>query len=144
METAIKRSAQWWAKLFEHIRGDVAYFSNGEPKREDRAWAAGFFDGEGWVGLKAAGKDRPKRYAGVSITQLDREVLDRFHKIVEVGTVLGPYDAVGRKNPLHTWNVNGLDGLMKVFIVLKPWLGSIKHKQFIDAITDYLEQREED
>ena len=96
-----------------------------------------------WLILHA-GKGREKRYPGVSITQLDREVLDRFGKIVDCGTVLGPYTAVGRVNPLHTWNINGFDGVIKVFTVLKPWLGSIKHQQFVDTVTIYLQQREGD
>jgi hypothetical protein len=51
--------------------------------REELAWAAGFFDGEGWTGL------RGPTTVGMSVTQMELQPLVRFHNAVGVGTIYG-------------------------------------------------------
>lgn len=53
--------------------------------REELAWSAGFFDGEGWVGISGRGKQLCLR-----VVQVDRMVLDRFAAAVGIGRVTGP------------------------------------------------------
>ena len=50
-------------------------------------WCAGFFQGEGWVGVSA-----PTHSLAIKITQYrDRTPLDRFASYMGTGSVLGPY-----------------------------------------------------
>ena len=62
-----------------------------EFDREELAWAAGFFDGEGCFCFSEAGQ-----YVCVSITQTEREPLDRFERAVGLGKVNGPYGSIPR------------------------------------------------
>ena len=57
------------------------------PDREELAWAAGFFDGEGCFSYT-----EKARYGVATITQADIRPLDRFKTAVRVGNVYGPYD----------------------------------------------------
>jgi hypothetical protein len=98
------------------------------------AWAAGFFDGEGCVGCSW----RPeKRYRNLrlSITQVDREVLDRFAEAVGVGRVLGPRIRKDpNQQPLYTYRLDRVEEIRAVREKLWPWLGTVKRLQFDGAI----------
>jgi len=59
------------------------------------AWAAGLFEGEGYLSL--SGGVRP--YAGLNMT--DEDVVRRFHEVIGVGSVTGPHH--GAKKPRWTW-----------------------------------------
>lgn len=90
------------------------------------AWAAGFFDGEGSFHAHASHKTNPK--LAISISQKDREVLDRFHAAVSgIGGVNGPYeyDTRGRTFNYRAYNRDA----EAVFELLRPFLGSIKVAQ---------------
>lgn len=52
--------------------------------RDEYAWAAGFFEGEGSV-LMSGG------VLAVRLGNTDEEVLRHFHDVIAVGTVYGPY-----------------------------------------------------
>lgn len=64
-------------------------------RRESLSWAAGFFDGEGYVGNQTTGGKNKVR---LEITQVSREPLDRFAAVMGVGRVYGPYR---KKTPLN-------------------------------------------
>jgi hypothetical protein len=68
----------------------------------DLAWAAGLFEGEGYVEHRPNGCGRTTRGLGLAMTDLD--VVERFQKVVGVGAVRGPY--TNRRNkPLYVWKV---------------------------------------
>jgi hypothetical protein len=110
------------------------------PDREELAWAAGFFDGEGCFSFSVAG-----RYVCVSLSQTDREPLDRFKAAVGIGRVLGPYDF--RKNdrwvrkPQYVYRVNGYERVQAIAALLWSWLGSVKRQQAIHALNGEYELR---
>jgi hypothetical protein len=99
-------------------------------KREELAWAAGFFDGEGsfsWAG----------RYAHISIAQTDRELLDRFRDALDVGHVHGPSlarDPLRPSRTRFTFNAYGSDAFRRVTKSLWPHLGTLKRAQAIAAM----------
>lgn len=62
-------------------------------RREELAWAAGFFDGEGCVTSSEAGSRRPMMF----ITQYDPRLLRRFRQAVGFGKVYGPYRSGSRR-----------------------------------------------
>jgi hypothetical protein len=59
----------------------------------ERAWAAGFFDGEGSTYVQRCSTIR------IAIGHVDRRPLDRFRAAVRAGNVTGPYDYNKKKNP---------------------------------------------
>jgi hypothetical protein len=113
----------------------------GEPGPElERAWAAGFFDGEGYVGytFRSNGTKRYRRI-DVQVTQIDPEVLERFRKAVGTGRVYGPYHSARRINPMWKYGIGSVEGVMHVLEVLRPYLCSIKTKQAEEAIRSFQE-----
>lgn len=61
-----------------------------DTKELDWAWAAGFFDGEGSISLKRTwtkATNRKTYTPYLHLAQVDRAVLDHFHRIVGCGTI---------------------------------------------------------
>jgi hypothetical protein len=97
--------------------------------REELAWAAGFFDGEGCFSYTNAG-----RFPMIRIGQTEREPLDRFHTVVgELGKVYGPYNLQrpGRlsKKPQWAFQVTGHERVQAIAALLWFKLGSTKRAQ---------------
>lgn len=94
---------------------------------EDRAWAAGFFDGEGCFWRKKPG------ILGVSITQVHPEVLQKFADIMGIGSVNGPYQGNRSRDlgwkPQYYYRVSG-SRAHHVARVIWPYLGSEKRRQY--------------
>ena len=107
--------------------------------RERRAWAAGFFDGEGYVGNKAGGDKQHCLYLTAAVTQKTRPLLDRFQDTVGFGKVYGPHRS-GAHTPMFAWTCYGLRPTLELLRVLGPWLGPVKYEQFVAAIAYYLRQ----
>jgi len=117
------------------------------------AWAAGFFDGEGYTGLskisrkilKPSGKryDRKsyKFYPTVNIAQVHREPLDRFNIAVGYGKVYGPYGPYKTgKQPYYTYQASGYENVKTIIDLLFPYLCDVKRDQATDVLHKYLEQ----
>jgi hypothetical protein len=102
------------------------------------AWAAGFFDGEGYIGcsLRDNGTKRYRR-ADIQITQKYPEVLYRFAKAVGVGNVGGPY--ISGTRTMYKYSIGNIDGINHVFNLLKPYLSIRKREQAEDAIARFEE-----
>jgi hypothetical protein len=92
----------------------------------DFAWAAGFFDGEGWA-------NRKKRGVHSQINQAGRdgmpEVLTKFQQIVGVGRLKGPIILEGRQ-PLYYWEATSRPDLTQVVERIGPWLCPVKRAEF--------------
>lgn len=114
-------------------------------RETDRAWAAGFFDGEGCFHASRRYRKGNNYYAniGALINQTDPEVLERFKDIVGVGSVRGPIDRGRSPNHKPTWRyqIQSFNGVARVFNVLLPYLGSVKVEQGRQALELYLEAR---
>lgn len=116
------------------------------PNREQLAWAAGFFDGEGCV-LKTY--ENPPRKDGrqaaaiqVSIGQsgiYGHELLRRFAIAVGLpGNLYGPRPpAKNQKLVRYQWEVNGFEKVQAVAAMLWPWLGRVKRAQFGKILAAY-------
>ena len=98
--------------------------------RIGRAWAAGFFDGEGWAA--AQGRACRAQINQASDTGVP-EVLLRFLGAVGVGRIGGPALAEGRE-PLYHWVASSRDDVLAVFEALAPWIAAVKRKAFEDAL----------
>jgi hypothetical protein len=98
--------------------------------RHALAWAAGFFDGEGWA-------NRSRRGVQSRINQSDNdavpEVLLRFRRVVGRGRIHGPVRQVGRKD-LYYWDVSSRCDVDAVARGIWPWLGDVKRGEFIATL----------
>jgi hypothetical protein len=94
--------------------------------RHELAWAAGFFDGEGWA-------NRSRRGVQSRINQSDNagvpEVLLRFRQIVGCGRIQGPVREDGRID-LYYWLVSSRGDVEEVASLIWPWLGDVKRAEF--------------
>lgn len=96
--------------------------------REDRAWGAGFLDGEGC--FFNAGPT-----AGFSIAQVDKSLLEKFQRSVHTGKINGPYSPrAGKYNKREQWwfQAYGSDAVV-VAQQLWPWLGPTKQAAALRA-----------
>ena len=92
----------------------------------DSAWAAGFFDGEGWANRSGRGV-----HSRINQASLDGipEVLVKFQRIVGVGRLMGPVIVEG-KQPLYFWEATSRPDLTRVIERIGPWLCPVKRAQF--------------
>jgi hypothetical protein len=96
----------------------------------DLAWAAGFFDGEGWANRAGRGVQARINQAGADGVP---EVLTRFRRIVGVGRIKGPVRAEG-KLPLYYWEATSRPDLDTVADLIGPWLCPVKRGEFERAL----------
>lgn len=103
----------------------------------EKAWAAGFYDGEGsskkkyyhYVNKKGLPR-KPNQNVMMSVSQAHLETLERFKKAVgDRGTINGPYQYKGNKRPYWIWSASN-KAARDVYEILKPFLSSIKKQQF--------------
>ena len=95
--------------------------------REDLAWAAGFFDGEGCF---YARKQHGKYYATMETDQVDPEVLAKCQRITGLGKVKGPYKQGNVKHQDQwRWQTLGFAHTQALVAMLWTWLGTKKRNQ---------------
>lgn len=89
---------------------------------KDVAWAAGLFEGEGCFSTT---KHSSGVYPRASLKTTDLDVLERFHKIVGVGTIVRDNRRVGSlgNKTLYTWRVQNIEGFKVAANMLRPYLG---------------------
>src|SRR6266496_2518691 len=96
------------------------------PNKAEIAWAAGFFEGEGYFSgiIHNLARGRRRRYAYVGINNTDLKTLVRFQTIVGVGEIRSrKADTVRFKaKPQWRWLVCNRAGVEHVYNLFKPWL----------------------
>lgn len=114
-----------------------------ERNREDLAWVAGFWDGEGCVGITNTASI--KSHPVFAVSQAGDEaaaILQRILDIVQVrGSVGGPYTAKDRPTwtPQHQLRIWGFEGVQAILAMCWPWLTETKKAQAIRAIRAFHE-----
>lgn len=108
--------------------------------REALAWAGGLFEGEGCFCVNRQ-PSKSKPMAHVELCSTDEETVRRFHKVVGVGNVLGPYTYRLRPNnkPYWKWKVNKFEYAQHIGAILWPWLGERRReaaKSMLEAINN--------
>jgi hypothetical protein len=99
----------------------------------DLAWAAGLFEGEGYVEHRPNGCGRTTRGLGLAMTDLD--VVERFQKVVGVGAVRGPY--TNRRNkPLYVWKVGRWGDVEPLARQLLPLMGARRREAILALLND--------
>lgn len=103
--------------------------------REDLAWAAGLFEGEGFVGPHDYRKHRPAWMMAVVMT--DEDVVRRFHRIVGVGTVCGPAKPRAEGHlPTWRWQVASRKYIYALCVALWPFMGRRRQERMTQAIQE--------
>jgi hypothetical protein len=97
--------------------------------REELAWAAGFFDGEG----HASG--RKPRGLRLSVSQRDWQVLERFDKAVLGLGRRGK--TVGGGHPMFVWRTTNFADGQAVIAMLWRFLSPIKRLQCKTALIEF-------
>jgi len=105
--------------------------------REELAWAAGFFDGEGTVGgYWREGENRIAFH--LAVYQTERTTLDRFRAaVLGLGKVHGPHFRKDRKashKPSYQYNIGGHRKVQAVIAMLWPFLSQPKKDQIKKAL----------
>ena len=97
-----------------------------EPtRREELAWAAGLYDGEGsTVQLRKGGNISVR----MALTQKHTEVLYKLQRILGVGRVYAVDDE--RVGYISRWQTTNHEDTVKAAELIWPWLGSVKRAQF--------------
>jgi hypothetical protein len=92
--------------------------------KQNLAWAAGFFDGEGSTTVSAPNIRHKGRYVRLQIPQKDKECLERFQRVIGDGTIY-KREAANR----YDYVLFGKGKAKKALDILWPWLGTLKRKQ---------------
>lgn len=102
--------------------------------KEELAWAAGFFDGEGHVGLTS--DKRHRFYLFISIAQTDTYVLERFRSAVgEIGRICKRRTMKSVKhNQRWDYVVTIFESCQAIIAMMWPWLSPVKRKQASNAL----------
>lgn len=68
-------------------------------------WAAGLFEGEGCIttGVDNRANGKTRHHLRLQLGSTDEDVVRRFHKIVGLGSVGGPYADVRKPQYKPTW-----------------------------------------
>jgi len=111
------------------------------PVREQLAWAAGFFDGEGYCGFsmrRNGSGPRTWRRIDLQINQVEPTTLERFRRAVGMGRINGPYNYV-KGNKANHWQFNacGFHQVQAVVGRLWPFLSEPKRDQARNALLAY-------
>jgi intein/homing endonuclease len=105
--------------------------------REDIAWFAGLFEGEGTIVLPSANNS-----TSMAIFMTDRDVLERIHEITGTGSVRGPYyDKRGsNRKPIYKWATNKHADVVRLLLAIYPLMGERRRSRIADAtnrLTDF-------
>jgi hypothetical protein len=91
------------------------------PTEREVAWAAGLFEGEGTMTLN--GVSRSPR---VKLSMVDRDIVQRFHRIVGVGQTCEWND--GKNQPQLCWYSGAKNSVRIVIEMFLPYFG-VRRKQ---------------
>lgn len=116
--------------------------------KEEWAFIAGFFEGEGSVGLRNRNDRKSgKKALHLQIWQSDLDVLLRVREMIGAGWICGPYlkkthKAIKQIKPQWCYSVSGYIEIERFFVSTMKWLSARRKKQFQDALDGYLQHRE--
>lgn len=105
------------------------------PSREDVAWAAGLFEGEGNI----SGYAKARRGFRLALWMTDADVVKRFSDIVQVGSFGGPYNYPSAPNskPLYRWRTGSFEHGQYVLAMLWPYLGIRRKQRAREVLCNY-------
>lgn len=116
--------------------------------REDMAWAAGLFEGEGsivWTSVPPRNNTKKRHYrCQLSLHSTDEDVVRRFHKVIGIGVVNGPYNYSTKKTkrkPSWYWAVGSHERVQAAIAMMWPWLCSRRRERAKEVLALELLER---
>lgn len=109
------------------------------PDREELAWAAGFFDGEGCINVSVSNRTKVADYKALRITvsQVNRQPLDRLKKTLNMGKVRGPSkQKKGNSKPIYCFTITNFAQCQAAIAMLWPWLSEPKRAQATEKLKE--------
>lgn len=97
------------------------------------AWAAGFFDGEGYVGVVRDKRPGRTLKLNLYLEQVDRRPLDRFVAAVGCGRVIRRAARRAPNRQITHRIVLGHEKTTSTFMLLWPYLSEPKREQYLRA-----------
>lgn len=89
------------------------------------AWAAGLFEGEGSWGVYAHHeRGNPRAACRAQLGMTDRDVVERFHRIVGFGNVTTRQPNRSNRQRLYIWASGEAAAVRSLVELFRPWLGS--------------------
>jgi hypothetical protein len=108
--------------------------------REDIAWAAGLFEGEGSFMVAYA-----PSYPRAVVIMTDEDVIRRFGAVVGLGNIRGPYTRKGQPankwKPFWTWSVSGFEKTQAIYAMFWPWLGARRRQRGKELLSAHVPRR---
>ncbi len=93
-------------------------------------WAAGYFEGEGCIGIKTVGQ---YKYVRLALLSTDYDVLLHFREVVGIGTIKGPLTRERRK-AFWVWNASRSDEVATLLRAMLPYLGARRSARVLEAL----------
>lgn len=102
-------------------------------KREDVAWAAGIFEGEGcFVLTKYPNRLSPH----VAMQMTDEDVVRRFAAVVGVGTISVRKPRREGYKPAWLWQATSFETFQAVGAMFWPWLGERRRQRWVEIMRE--------
>jgi hypothetical protein len=104
--------------------------------REEIAWAAGLFEGEGCIAY-AEQITSGKRYGypRVSLAMTDLDVLEHFKQVLGFGNITPQRRYAAHHKPSWVWSAAGFQWSQALVAMFWPWLGNRRRSRAIDVLT---------
>jgi hypothetical protein len=99
-----------------------------KSQREQIAWAAGLFEGEGCVYMQRG------KYAHLILSTTDEDVVRRFHRVMGCGVVYQQDDPRPNHKPVWHWRCWNRDDVENIYRLFAPWLGERRDEKFKVAL----------
>lgn len=110
-------------------------------REQEIAWAAGLFEGEGHCGL-APQRNRDLPTARMELSMTDRDVVERFARVIGYGTVHVNQRPTRNDKPVYRWSISG-ERAIEVALLLLPHLGTRRSKRIGEVVQAHRESREQ-
>ena len=105
----------------------------------ERAWAAGFFDGEGCI---SAYRSSGKRRIRLNVKQKDCRPLIRFRDTIGFGPVILT-ERSDRGNFIHEYYLGSFERIQFAIALMWPWLSEPKREQAAVKLREFLANKKE-
>ncbi len=106
--------------------------------REQLAWAAGIFEGEGSISVSGSNN---RNHIGLQMGSTDYDVVATFYRIVGVGHIYGPYVRGVNRKPLMAWQTGKFEDAQATLAMLWPWLHERRQATVVSALKTWHERR---
>ena len=109
--------------------------------RENLAWAGGFFEGEGCITITGNPKTSGRQIR-LKVSNTDIDVLRKFHSIMGLGSICGPY--LNKKHPTYKpkwyFDMGGGKKAYAALVALWPHLGERRRAKAKEAVAFFAAQ----